>query len=349
MPTDAALCALRDAGQSYRQIATSLNLSVGGVRGRVSRYRRKQKPTEFNTGGIQAEKNSVRDNVLPFAVLPRRPCPTTDIECWKDTLQSLTNRKQFIVVSHLCDIHFPNHDSAALNLAYRLIARKQPDIIVVGSDTADFSLISHFDKDPDADEQIDDELDELRRYWIPHIDTLNCLAPKAALVFIAGNHCQRIYDSVAESAPKLRKTIERAWIDLISYQHRVMWIGRTEEVEIGGLLVKHGSATNEHAAKTMLEAESYQVSVMAGHIHRLTAYHRAGRRYPVSAITSGALCKIPQPYEKRPPKRAHQWGTAFATVDLRGTFVAFDNVEFQRAGGQLIAVSGGDVLQQAAG
>src|SRR5690606_238396 len=128
----------------------------------------------------------------------------------------------------------------ALNMAYRLMAHRQPDVIVVGSDTADFSVISSFKPSPDNDEQIDDELDELRRYWIPHIDTLRAAAPKAALVYILGNHEQRIYDHMADAAPKLRKTVERAWIDMVSYQGRVIWLGRTEEVEIGHLLVKHG-------------------------------------------------------------------------------------------------------------
>jgi hypothetical protein len=283
-----------------------------------------------------------------FTVLPKAERATTDAERWKDTLSTLRTRDGYIRVMHLCDLHFPDHYEPALNLAYRLVARTQPQVIVVGSDTADFGLISSFTPNADADEDISDELDEIRRYWIPHIDTLKSLAPNAALVFAMGNHEQRIYDHMTEHAPKLRRTIERAWIDLVSYQGRVMWLGRTEEVEVGHLLVKHGDKTNEHVAKALLESESYQVSVMAGHVHRLSTYYRMGRRYPVSAVTSGCLCKLDAHYLKRPPSRRWQHGTCVATVDLKGTDVWFQNVEFRQRAGDLVAVSDGELLAQAA-
>lgn len=287
--------------------------------------------------------------VAPFTVLPKREKATTDHERWRDTLATLRTRKQFITVAHLSDIHFGDHNENALNMAYRLMAHRQPDVIVVGSDTADFSVISSFKPSPDNDEQIDDELDELRRYWIPHIDTLRSVAPKAALVYILGNHEQRIYDHMADSAPKLRKTVERAWVEMVSYQGRVMWLGRTEEVEVGNLLVKHGDKANEHVAKALLEAESYQVSVMAGHVHRLNTYYRMGRKYAVSGVTGGCLCNLLPHYAKRQPSRRWQWGTALATVDLTSTDVWFDNIEFRQTASGITAVtSAGDVLKQAA-
>jgi hypothetical protein len=294
----------------------------------------------------QAKRAAAWEPVTAFTVLPKRERTLTEHERWQDTLATLKAGKRVIQVSHLSDIHFPDHNQDALNMAYRLVARRQPDIIVVGSDTADFSVISSFKPDPDNDEGIDDELDELRRYWIPHIETLKSLAPKAALVYILGNHEQRIYDHIADNAPKLRRTIERAWIEMVSCQGKVMWLGRTEEVEIGHLLVKHGDKANEHVAKSLLEAESYQVSVMAGHVHRLNTYYRMGRKYPVSGITGGCLCSLQPYYLKRQPSRRWQWGSAFATVDLSSTDVWFENVEFRRAGSKLVTISAGEVIEQ---
>lgn len=316
-------------------LAVRYERSAGTVRRCLSRARKQMQPAAAV--------------VAPFTVLPKREKATTDHERWRDTLATLRTRKQFITVAHLSDIHFGDHNENALNMAYRLMAHRQPDVIVVGSDTADFSVISSFKPSPDNDEQIDDELDELRRYWIPHIDTLRSVAPKAALVYILGNHEQRIYDHMADSAPKLRKTVERAWVEMVSYQGRVMWLGRTEEVEVGNLLVKHGNKANEHVAKALLEAESYQVSVMAGHVHRLNTYYRMGRKYAVSGVTGGCLCNLLPHYAKRQPSRRWQWGTALATVDLTSTDVWFDNIEFRQTANGITAVtSAGDVLKQAA-
>lgn len=328
-----------------RALAEKYAKNADSVRSRVRRYARAH---GIDLNGWQQHEEAQEPPITPFAVLPKRQHENTDSERWQDTLSTLRQREQYIRVAHLCDIHFPDHDEAALNLAYRLIARRQPHIIVVGSDTADFSLISSFTPSADHGEAVTDELDELRRYWMPHIDTLQSAAPNAALVFVMGNHEQRIFDFMEGNAPKLRKTVERAWVDTVSYQGRVMWLGRTEEVEIGHLLVKHGDATNEHAAKSLLEAESYQVSVMSGHIHRITNYSRMGRKYAVGAITSGCLCQLNAHYLKRRPKRVWQHGTALATIDLKGTDVWFDNIAFQHVGAQLVAVSEGIVIAQPA-
>jgi hypothetical protein len=324
-------------GATYSAIATRYHLSKDSVRGRVSRARKR----------IPAPPPPSPEPPR-FVVLPKvAAAPKTDTERWASRLADLAASERFLRVSHLADIHFPDHDDDALNLAYRLVARKQPHVIVVGSDSADFALISHFKPDPDTNEDIADELDELRRHWEPHIATLRQVAPKAALVFINGNHEQRIQSHMAEHAPKLRRTIARDWQELITQRGQVHYLGDVDHVDVGPLHIQHGNRVNEHVSKSMLEDLSYQVSTMAGHVHRLTRYDRVGYRYPVSAITSGCLCHLLPKYAKG-GKLARKWaqGTAFATVDMRGTFVAFDNVAFQRVGAELVAVSDGEVVVQ---
>lgn len=284
-----------------------------------------------------------------FVVLPKVASEMVkeDWEQWGDLLSTLTQREQYVTVAHLCDVHFPDHYEPALNMAYRLIARKQPDIIVVGSDTADFGLISTFSPDPDQNEAIDDELDELRRYWTPHIETIQHAAPKALLVYVDGNHEQRIYRHIAENAPKLRRVVERAWSDLVRQQGRVLWLGRRQHVDIGHLVVQHGDRSNEHIAKSLLDDLSYQASTMAGHVHRMNRYDRTGYKYPVSSITSGCLCNLNPHYMKgKKNRRPWQHGTAFATVNMKGTDVFFDNIEFRQIDGRMIAMADGQVVEQ---
>lgn len=300
----------------------------------------------------QAIRSKVRRSIptpKPFIVQRPKSNEPLDWQRWQDTLSTLRHNTQFVTVSHLSDIHFGDHDESALNMAYELVRRKQPHIIVVGSDAADFGVLSSFTPNPDEHEAVDDVLDHFKRYWWAHIDKLRQVAPNAALVHIHGNHEQRIYRFMAENAPKLRLTVEQAWIEALTYQGRVMWIGRTEEVEIGNLLVKHGDRTNEHVAKSLLEDVSYQMSVMAGHVHRLTSYERAGRKYSIKAVTGGCLQNLVPAYKRGKSKgRPQQQGTCFAVTDLRGTGTWFDNIEFVRSGKHLVAVTDNEWLQMPA-
>lgn len=315
----------------HRTLAKKYHTSVGTV-GRLLR------------AGVG---NPTPNKLLAFPTPKARDEKPADWDNWQDALSTFRTRG-YITVSHLCDIHFPDHDEAALNMAYRLVARKQPDVIVVGSDTADFSVISSFDPDPDANEDIDDVLFNFRDYWRPHIDNLNSIAPNAVKVMIVGNHEARIYSHVRNNAPKLRRTVEEAWLNTVRYGG-VLWVGHTQEVELSHLVCMHGNRHNEHIAKSLLEDQAYQVHIMAGHVHRSTSYTREGRKYPVTAITSGCLSKlIPSYVSSKGQSMRRKWnhGTAFANVDMRGTDVFFENVRFSSVDGRIVAMSDNQILEQ---
>ncbi len=111
-----------------------------------------------------------------------QPAPLTDIYHidmstdqgpWVEALHDLANGKRHITVMHIADVHFPFEHKAAMEVMFQLVAHIQPDVIVVGSDTADFALISSFAKDPDIDEETSDVLDEFDEHWTPFIQRLH--------------------------------------------------------------------------------------------------------------------------------------------------------------------------------
>ena len=174
---------------------------------------------------------------------------TTDQGLWVEALCDLANGKRFVTVMHLCDIHFPFHHQPALEVVYQLIEHVQPDIIVVGSDAADFALISSFDRDADLGEMTSDVLDEFQGHWAPFIYELRQRAPYALLVYIWGNHERRIKKYLNRMAPKFRKRIMRGYIDIIRAGGAVLYLGYTDAVRIGPLLVHRGYRTGIYAAK----------------------------------------------------------------------------------------------------
>lgn len=272
-----------------------------------------------------------------------------DFDQWQQTKSDLRTNKGYIKLSHLSDLHKGDNDLDADEMNYRMVEINQPDVIVVGSDTADFSLISHFAPDPDDFEVVQDVIDDFSKFWQAHIDRLNLISPRSKLVFIYGNHEIRIHDWVAENAPKFRKTINRAWVEAVQYGGKVMYVGRTQELEIGNLLVKHGDVTSQNTSKALLDRVSYQMSVMAGHIHRVTSFTQQGRHYMVSAITAGCAQSLNPRYVKKKglvPPRPWVHGTAFATVDMKSNYVSFENIVYQREFNKLIAITNGQIVER---
>lgn len=269
----------------------------------------------------------------------KSPSPLTDIELidtttdqgpWLQRLHYLYDNEPEIAVMHLCDIHYPFHNTPGLDLAYQLVEHVQPHVIVVGSDAADFSIISSFPKDPDVVEEGDDVLQTFEEFWNPHIHELRRRAPNATLVYILGNHDVRIYKFIMAMAPQVRRTIWAAFERIIRCGGAVKWIGETDQVRLGPLTVMHGNRINIHAAKALLEDAAYQTCISAGHVHRLTSWVKRGPDYQITGITSGCLCGYTAHYMKhKTPTTRQQMGTAVNYVNLRGREVHQDNILFE--------------------
>lgn len=146
-----------------------------------------------------------------------RADPRTDQAKWVRALKRLRDEKGSITVMHLHDIHAPFQNEQALEVVLKLVKHVQPDVIVVGSDAADFALLSSFAHDPDMDEDMPDELDVFRMFWNDFIRKLKRAAPKAILVYIYGNHEVRIFRFLGENARKLRKTVLREFIEIVRF------------------------------------------------------------------------------------------------------------------------------------
>lgn len=352
---------LKQKGLKNKQIAEIMGVTTSGARSMVTKGKRiakvvevvkddlllkKVEQLERENTQLKAEVNSRKPSNMVLLV----PDPNQyDYDQWQQAKSDLRTQKGYITVSHLSDLHKGDNDPDADEMNYEMVRIKQPDIIVVGSDTADFSVISHFAPDPEDFEIVQDVIDDFSKFWQPHIDKLRIISPHSKLVFIYGNHEIRIHDWVAENAPKFRKTINRAWVEAVQYQGKVMYVGRTQEVEIGNLLVKHGDVTSQNTSKALLDRVSYQMSVMAGHIHRVTNFTQQGRRYMVSAITAGCAQNLNPRYVKKKglvPPRPWVQGTAFATVDMKSNYVSFDNIVYQREVGKLIAITNGKVVER---
>lgn len=333
--TDAHLLALHRDGQTYAEIAAALNLSKSGVRGRISRQRRKASQTApvatFTLPAILSGRSA------PALTDLTHIDPQTDQGVFLERLHAARADGGYCTVTHLSDIHAPYQHAPALDVTYQLLAHVQPDFIVVGSDFWDFGALSKFEQDADEADN-DDVLDALESDWNAHIHAVKKAAPNATRVFILGNHEKRLWDGMLRLAPQVRKTVWRRFVEIVRCGGSVLWLGEVDAVRFGPLKVMHGNRVTLNAARAMLMDTGGQLNIMAGHVHRLTTWTQRGEDFPVQAITGGCLCRYPSPYQKRktPTSRWHL-GTAFAEVNLRGRDVHVDNLEFQVDAGHVWA------------
>lgn len=250
-----------------------------------------------------------------------------DMQAWMDTLATL-RRQNYIITNHQCDIHAPFQDRQALALNYQILKYMQPHVVVVGSDFADFPTISSYAPDPELDD--DDILDNLRPHWWAHIDAVNAAAPNAIKVWISGNHEDRLWRYIDETAPQIRNTTREAFINLIRYQGNVLYLGRISEIDVGPLTIMHGdsSCIGDMAARKMLTYRRYQKSYMFGHNHKDTNYTTAGPVRIVRSAGSGHLSQRMPHYQKGVKYNHWVQGNCYGLVDFRGSHVDFENLVF---------------------
>ena len=259
------------------------------------------------------------------------PGADTDQDIWVEGLTKLQETKGRITVMHLHDIHAPFQHHQALDVAYQLVEYAQPDVIVVGSDFADFALLSTFTHDPDLEEDTPDELEQFAEHWDSHILKLKDIAPNALLPFIYGNHEWRILRYLEQNAPKLRRSVLRLWEEHIQSDGDVLYLGEVDWVRMGPLLVMHGNRVGVSPAKAIFGDVAGQVCVQSGHVHRLDEYVQHGEDYNVWSKSSGCLCRDPH-YQRGRQRRKWQLGTSVMYVDLNSRYAKCDNLQFQEDG-----------------
>lgn len=254
----------------------------------------------------------------------------SDAHKWVTWLEERARSNPEMTVMHLCDIHQPFADPAALELAYQMVKEAQPTVIVVGSDFGDLYLSSSFDNDPDLADY-DDELDCYEYYWRQHIKRLRAACPNAIFIFIYGNHEQRLIRKLIRDAKGYRKRVMRDFRQLIQFGGQVMYLGdNITHARMGPLHVEHGIRHNDHVTKSRLIDLGGQVSVMMGHVHKRNFYSLAGADFDVEGISSGSLSPPNPHYQFGSVKSGRGWeqGTAVATFNLLERGVEFENVKF---------------------
>lgn len=200
------------------------------------------------------------------------------------------------------DLHRPFHDKKTVRGVSDFMRFLEPNLIIEDGDGQDFYELSQFDKNPQRQHSLQDELDIGRAMlggW--HRDH-----PNARKIYIGGNHEDRL----------------RRWLWRYGHLHSLRSLRLEELLDIKdtweyyaygstvnflGFLVEHGQRVRSAAgasARAMYEFRGS--SGLCGHTHRFGVFTRRDSRGTHSYIENGCLCSLEAVYTPQP-----DWHQAF--------------------------------------
>jgi predicted phosphodiesterase len=219
----------------------------------------------------------------------------------------------------LFDIHYPEHDEAALEVTFEFLKDFKPDWLILGGDQMTLDAISSFNRRKiklRENKRLKKEYDGFQRDVLDRLEEI--LPAKCKKYFIIGNHEYRI-DRLKEYNPTYEGLIEvennlnlKNWI-IIPFNN---------VFNIGDMHFTHGWYYNLHyTKKTVLEA---QKMIFVGHVHIPQTHTAVSPAYalPKQCVGVGCLCnRNPEYMEDKPNAWVHQFLFWYMFDD--GTFTYF--------------------------
>lgn len=198
----------------------------------------------------------------------------------------------------------PMHDRAAMDAAVQVVAAVRPSVVVVLGDMLDLAPWStKFPRPPELRQTTQPAVDELH-WWLTEIADA---APRAHLVYVMGNHEDRIDRALNEAIPeasRLRPAGEEEpalsvarllQLDALGYEvvgpyGAEWWLWDRVRVHHGEVVRRGGGATAAAVVRAATHSEVF------GHVHRVETaqrtLHGPGGRRVVTAMSPGSLCRV---------------------------------------------------------
>ena len=217
------------------------------------------------------------------------------------------------------DHHFPFVDWVADKLIKNLWLDIKVDKIILLGDFLDFWQISKFAKNPDRINTLQDDLDKANDY----LTELRDLFPKTDIIFITGNHEERLLKYLWQQAPELSPLRNCQFENLLDFKSlKIKFYPRANDVHREeDLLFTHGTVVRQDSAMTArCMLKKYGMSVIMGHTHRLGSYYETKMGGAMGAYENGCMCM---------PSLAKDWRMGFPNWQTGTSIVHIVKNRFQ--------------------
>jgi predicted phosphodiesterase len=218
------------------------------------------------------------------------------------------------------DVHLPYHDKRALDNVFAMIEAEQPARVVQIGDLLDMKAPARWSKGR-AEEYIGtvgEEVEHGKQFW----STLRGIAPDAELVFVSGNHDDRLRTYCATYSPALLPILPSLPSLMELDQHGVKH-QRTQPYKLEpGVAAIHGKLLHSQAGlSARKEMLRHGTSVVQGHTHRLGVIYETTDRCRF-ALESGWLGDIRRAGSYLDFPGVANWQQGFGWLDVDGKRVS---------------------------
>ena len=238
----------------------------------------------------------------------------------------MTNDLKWLIAS---DFQIPYQDNRATELFFKVMKWWKPDVVDLLGDIDDQNCYSRY-SDGKPDEFLtqyskpEDHETLLKMVALESSDTkkfysdVRKSAPKAQLFTALGNHDIRVFDYFERKNPEILETANPNYLwglDDLGYDY--IYYNDLPKKRFGDIHVHHGVALSQNAGESARkDVESYGVSMMRGHSHRLGTYYKTHelRNETLRGYEIGHMCDVKNSQFKY--TTVHNWQQGFAIAHI---------------------------------
>lgn len=311
-------------------------------------------------GRTKSNRNQIlRELILQFPKIPKAaiarkavdlyPLLFDDVESTRSMIRSLTNAKgkdnakepvhyeapelpksrgserKFFKVERrnilwLSDIHIPNQNNKAIELAVNYGIEKEVDCIILGGDIMDNTPFTSHDAPPPSPDDVRDFFEMTQQF----LGWLRSKFPKAHIIWIEGNHCNWMMRWLMKKAPILfndpyyhlpqRLDLKKYNIDFLTQEY-ILKMGKLNASH-GHTIVKGVFAPVNAARGVFMKTKS---NYIVGHVHTTSSHIESNiKGEQIGCYSVGCLCELSPSYD--PHNTKHNLGFAHIIVEQNGGF-----------------------------
>jgi predicted phosphodiesterase len=219
----------------------------------------------------------------------------------------------------LCDLHFPDVDYNALETMFSYCKSKRFTYVILGGDLVDFKAVSNWLIEPDL-RSLKNEIEQLEDF----LQLIRDRFKKSKIVYIEGNHEERLTRYLYSRAPELHKLPALEIENLLKLPEKRIQIVRNKQnrienkptFSISGLFHLHGhevKITSNVINPAKIMSEKTRSSCIFGHHHRSSEWTITDlNKRTYHSVSVGCLCKLSQDYSTY-----NNWNHGFAIVEYQ--------------------------------
>lgn len=303
--------------RDYDRVAREMGISLSAARGMASKGRAAQpKGTVIELGNLREPEPMYEKSIIDSM---------NDHAEYVDWMKWAKRRNYTVKVQVWPDVHYPDHNPQAMNLARQIALDFKPDFHHFNGDLLDLDLVStHWPRQ--ANRRRVDAFHEVKPLWFEEVEWLRKHTPGARVITSSGNHGEdRVQAYINENAAVFQDTIWEAFIHLMRADNRAWWLGFRSEFQMGNLYIEHGERHGENAAKNSLKDLGWSMDRIGSHTHRPSNYthviHESDgiattRRRVVESVITGCLCNIYPHYKQDKKKSGWINGCLLIHIDM---------------------------------